>query len=179
MNGIHLVSTDRLTGSVLVVEDDELTREVLVSLLESEGFSVVSAEDGRQALEHLQTAPPAVVLLDLNLPEIDGWQLRALMLADPRLAKVPCVIMTAGRDPSAYAVPADMMLFKPMPEDQLLRTIGKYAPRHQSPAPTVQILTETQEVVVPVAHSRGARVVRARQAPPLPAQRRRSVSSSR
>jgi len=180
MNRTRLLSTDRLGDSVLVVEDDDFTREILVSLLESEGFTVVAAEDGRRALALLQIAPPALVLLDLNLPEIDGWQLRALMLADPVLSKVPCVIMTAGRDPSAYGVPAEMTLFKPLPEDQLVRIVAQYAPRFEMPesgGADDPILTETREV--PVRQDRPGRVWHDSDPTPVPAPRRPAAWSSR
>jgi len=117
----------RRRSSIFVIEDDERVRDAITSLLTRNGFAVVALENGWEALARMQASAPAVVLLDLELPLVDGWEVRRRMLADPLLAKVPCVVITAGLDPKAYLVPADMMLFKPLQEAQLLRIVEHYA----------------------------------------------------
>jgi ammonium transporter, Amt family len=87
-------------GPVLVVEDDEGTRASLRRELEREGWGVLEAENGRGAMVHLQAARPALVILDLIMPEMDGFQLVEAIREDARLADLPLVVITA-RDLSA------------------------------------------------------------------------------
>jgi len=86
-----------VTGKVLVVEDDEDILANVRLLLESEGYSVEAAPNGRAALASLAHADPlpSVILLDLMMPVMNGYQFREAQLADPRIAAVPIVLMTA------------------------------------------------------------------------------------
>ena len=83
---------------ILIVEDDSDVRAALSELLEAEGFSVEGAPDGREALARLRAAEvhPAVILLDLMMPGMDGWDFRTEQMRDPRLAAVPVVIVSAS-----------------------------------------------------------------------------------
>src|SRR5690349_23695253 len=88
--------TDAVETSVLVVEDDFDLRDALVPILEYEGHRVVSAANGKEALERLRTMPPpSLILLDLMMPVMDGEQFRAQQLRDPALASIPVVIVSA------------------------------------------------------------------------------------
>ncbi|MEM1180726.1 MAG: response regulator [Acidobacteriota bacterium] len=82
---------------VLVVEDDAMIRELLRGGLERNGWTVLEAEDGREALEVVDSGAPDVVLLDLGLPEIDGFEVLKRLRKAPRSANLPVVILT-GRD---------------------------------------------------------------------------------
>jgi CheY-like chemotaxis protein len=84
---------------VLVVEDDDDVREFMELLLSSSGYETMVASDGAEALEKMQTRLPCLVLLDLQMPGMDGWQFRARQLSDPRLAPVPVVCLTAFHEP--------------------------------------------------------------------------------
>jgi len=86
-----------VSGSVLVVEDDEDILENVRLLLESEGYEVDAAPNGRAALDALAHAVPLpnVILLDLMMPVMNGFQFREAQLADPRIAAVPVVLMSA------------------------------------------------------------------------------------
>jgi two-component system phosphate regulon response regulator PhoB len=90
---------------VLVVEDDEDTRDVLAYLLAQEGFTVAAAPDGERGLELARAFEPDVVLSDLLMPHLGGAEMAAAMLRDPRLRTVPVVSMSAApahlRPPSA------------------------------------------------------------------------------
>lgn len=83
---------------VLVVDDDAGIRETLVQILEWEGYDAVGLVDGQQALDHLRTATvlPALVLLDLMMPRMDGYTFRERQLADPRLAHIPVAVISAA-----------------------------------------------------------------------------------
>ncbi|MGZ3420675.1 MAG: response regulator [Polyangiales bacterium] len=111
---------------VLVVEDDEGIREALVDLLDSEGFSVTSAVHGADALEQLRKASvlPDVILLDLMMPVLDGWAFRAEQCNDPRLAKIPVVVVTASRNADLTALRPKAFLKKPIDFDELLRVLA-------------------------------------------------------
>jgi CheY-like chemotaxis protein len=82
---------------VLIVEDDAGLANVLAELLRDEGWSVDTALDGREALEHMRSAAslPRIVLLDLMMPIVDGWVMRELMLDDPLLHDVPVVVFSS------------------------------------------------------------------------------------
>jgi CheY-like chemotaxis protein len=82
-------------GRVLVVDDDEALREAIAEAIEIAGYVVEQAENGREALEKMRLASPCVVLLDLMMPEMNGWEVVSAMDADPRLSKVPVCVVTA------------------------------------------------------------------------------------
>src|SRR5262245_37545381 len=101
---------------VLVVEDDLPTREALALVLRGEGLEVDAAADGATALGRLRSAaPPGLVVLDLVLPALDGWALRAEMLLDPLLAAVPVLVCSGAPDlpARAAALRAAGVLVKP------------------------------------------------------------------
>jgi CheY-like chemotaxis protein len=84
-------------AEVLIVDDDPDIREILVELLESEGYAAVAVGNGREALERLRQQPPATcILLDLMMPVMDGFQFRSEQLQDPRLLSIPVVVISAG-----------------------------------------------------------------------------------
>ena len=102
---------------VLVVEDDTDLRESLSQALRDHGFGVTSAANGQEALDLLRAgARPSVILLDLMMPELNGWQLRAALRRDPGLAQIPQVVISAYLDETEQAVlalPPDDCLRKP------------------------------------------------------------------
>ncbi|MBI2391967.1 MAG: response regulator [Deltaproteobacteria bacterium] len=110
---------------VLVVEDDEGIREALCDLLETEGFDVVSAVHGRDALDKLKNSGPQpdVILLDLMMPVMDGWAFRAEQQSDPALAEIPVVVITASRQADLATLNPRAFLKKPIDFDELLRAL--------------------------------------------------------
>lgn len=106
---------------VLVVEDDMDVREMLRTILETEGYETVVAANGAEALEAMQQRTPCVVLLDLMMPVMDGWTFRQRQLATPEFADVPVICLTAVYDPQAasHALRAPC-LHKPVEMDALL-----------------------------------------------------------
>jgi CheY-like chemotaxis protein len=98
---------------VFVVDDDEDFRESLVDALRGEGYAVQSAPDGRAALAALEAgAVPAVVLLDLWMPHMDGWQLRHA-LQQPPYADIPVIVMTAVGPQDTKVLRVNRVLEKP------------------------------------------------------------------
>lgn len=116
-------------GRILLVEDDAPLREALAELLEEYGYEVACAGDGQEALACLDGAPaPALILLDLAMPVMDGWAFRAAQRRDPRLAAIPTVVLSATAGADAVAIsrlaPA-AALAKPFDLHQLIQTIQR------------------------------------------------------
>ena len=84
--------------TVLLVEDEEPLRQVLRELLEREGFTVVEASDGVQALDEVDRSAPDVMVLDLNLPRLDGYGVLNHLRARPSTSRLPVIVLTAKGD---------------------------------------------------------------------------------
>lgn len=113
---------------ILVVEDDEDAREAMVALLQMKGYRAVPAGNGKEALEYLRQAPvPDLIILDLWMPVMDGWQFRAEQIKDPRLKAVPVIVVTALSDRDD--LDANEVIIKPVDVDRLLTTVGQYCRR--------------------------------------------------
>lgn len=106
---------------VLVVEDEAESRDTLRELLELEGYSVETATNGKTALAVLETLEPCVILLDLFMPVMDGWQVIDQLRADGRLGKMNVLIITSA----GHRAPADLPVFqKPLNLDKLISSIA-------------------------------------------------------
>jgi two-component system, cell cycle response regulator DivK len=81
--------------TVLLVEDNELNRDMLSRRLRRRGFTVVTAVDGQQALELVRSAPPDLILMDMSLPVMDGWEATRRLKADSATAAIPVLALTA------------------------------------------------------------------------------------
>jgi len=114
--------------AVLVVEDDADLGDVVSMVLEASGYEPVLAKDGREALERLRTMRPGVILLDLMMPGMNGWELRAEQLRDPKLRAVPVVVMTGDGNAASKAAALDAAdyLQKPIDVPKLLKTMARY-----------------------------------------------------
>ena len=112
--------------NILVVDDDPDLRETVQAILEGEGYDTVGASDGIEAFERLRPGPaPSLILLDLMMPRMSGWEFRAAQMVDPKLAGIPVVVMTASSTLSGGAVDVEV-LFKPVPYQTLLETVARY-----------------------------------------------------
>lgn len=80
---------------VLLVEDNEMNRDMLSRRLERRGYEIVLAEDGLQGVEQAATARPDIVLLDMSLPGLDGWEVAGRLKSDPATAAIPIIALTA------------------------------------------------------------------------------------
>lgn len=127
-------------GTVVVVDDDADARLLLRALLEHDGFEVVEAGGGGEGLQRLQDHPDAVlVILDLQMPEIDGREVLARMSAEPALRIVPALIRSGGLSPveeeELRAGGAAGFLSKSEPPDQLFTLVRSLARRIPPPNP--------------------------------------------
>lgn len=116
--------------AVLVVDDDYGIREVLSEVLDDAGYHVVTAPDGEAALRYLEGAPrlPCVILLDLMMPVMTGWEFRLAQQRDARLAGIPVVALSARRSVQheTYEISVDAFLHKPVDLDQLLEVVASH-----------------------------------------------------
>lgn len=121
--------TKQSCSRVLIVEDDLAIREALTEILEDEGYCVAGASNGQEAIQWLRTtAPPCLILLDLMMPVMNGWQFRAEQKQDPALAPVPVVVISADSDlrTKAASIEAVDFLAKPIELDRLLNTVEQF-----------------------------------------------------
>lgn len=104
---------------ILVVEDDSDLRRSLAEALEDEGCEVACAKDGQDALRQLDGPAPQAILLDLTMPGMDGWTFRSRQRSDPRLARIPTVVISAAfaGDPRGVAAALAPDAFLPKPFD--------------------------------------------------------------
>lgn len=116
-----------VVAPILVVDDDDAIRDAVASMLREEGYPVVSASNGREALELLERiGTPRLILLDLMMPVMDGYAMLRALKKDERLSHVPIAIITAfvPRQPES-APAAAPVLRKPISRDELLTTVRR------------------------------------------------------
>ena len=110
---------------ILVVDDDEGVREAMVNVLEAMGYSVASAINGKEALAYLrEAATPDLIISDLAMPIMDGRQFRREQVKDPRLAKVPVIVVSALSDQTD--IDANEIFIKPVDVDIFLAAVDRY-----------------------------------------------------
>ena len=112
---------------VLIVEDDADLREMMAQLLALEGFQTAAVANGREALDYLHgTNAPDLILLDLMMPVMDGWEFCRHQQADPSLSQVPVIVLSAVDQSRVADVNAAAFLKKPLDFDRLIRLVRTY-----------------------------------------------------
>jgi two-component system KDP operon response regulator KdpE len=112
------VATELREFSVLVVDDDPNIRRMIVAALRRDGYSFYEAPNGRDALDLMRDQHPNVVVLDLMMPVLSGWDVLRERQHDPELSRIPVIVVSANRDPDvAVAVNAGICAFLPKPFD--------------------------------------------------------------
>ena len=117
------------SGAILIVEDDDDARQAMALYFELDGYSVVQARDGVEALDLLRSSPGiCLILLDLFMPVMNGFEFRAEQLRDPVLADVPVVVVSADVSTAqkAAALGAVAALVKPIEFEKLRQTVAQY-----------------------------------------------------
>jgi CheY-like chemotaxis protein len=128
--------------AVLVVDDDQTVRDVLQRYLVREGFSVVTAAGGVDALRWARELRPAAITLDVLMPDLDGWTVLAALKGDPALADIPVVLVTILDEKNrGYALGATEYLVKPIDRDRLIGVLRALRP----PAPGRLLLVDDDD----------------------------------
>jgi len=128
--------------TVLVVEDEDDGREIFGTILRHNGFEVILAGNGAEAVRLATEHRPDLILMDLSLPELDGWEATALLKEDPRTADIPVIALTVhvqeeDRRRAAQAGCVDFVA-KPVEPRTVLEMVKRYAKSNRS--------AETQEM---------------------------------
>ena len=113
---------------ILVVEDDESNQFLLTRFLRREGYQVIHAGDGLSGVKKAESESPDLILMDLNLPELDGWEATRRIKASPETSEIPVIAITAHalREDVNNALQAGCDAFetKPVAYERLMRKIG-------------------------------------------------------
>jgi two-component system cell cycle response regulator DivK len=119
---------ERMMSKILLVEDNEMNRDMLSRRLERKGFEVVIAIDGQAGVEMASSTSPDIILMDLSLPVIDGWEATRRIKADPSTRSIPVIALTAhamaGDEEKALAAGCDDYDTKPVDLPRLLEKIN-------------------------------------------------------
>ena len=117
-------------AKVLLVEDNEMNRDMLSRRLTKRGFDVAIAVDGEEAVAKVKADPPDLILMDMSLPKMDGWEATRRIKADPAGASIPVVALTAhamiGDREKALAAGCDDFLTKPVDEELLFACLERF-----------------------------------------------------
>ncbi|MDB4970752.1 MAG: response regulator receiver [Myxococcales bacterium] len=123
------VTAASLQKTVLLVEDNPHNRKIFSGMLTHSGFEVIEAEDGQQALDAVAKALPDVILMDLSIPGVDGWEVTRRLKADARTQPVPIIALTAhamrGDEERARAAGCDHYLAKPISPKKVVEEVRK------------------------------------------------------
>jgi len=123
------------TGTILYVEDNQDNRTLVRRILQSEGFQVIEAEDAATAMQALNGHQPDLILMDINLPEVDGYSLTTHLKLRPELRNVPIIALTAnvmrGDRERSLEAGCDGYIQKPIDVDFFAEQIEQYIPRER------------------------------------------------
>lgn len=126
-------STDRKGPKILVVDDAEDTRVLYATFLSFSGLTVEEATDGEMALDSIAKSPPDLVVMDLAMPRVDGWETTRLIKSNPRTQNVRVIVVTSNAMPDqvakARAAGADEVLTKPCLPEALLAVVREVLAR--------------------------------------------------
>jgi two-component system cell cycle response regulator DivK len=121
-----------MSKRILVVEDHEDNRRILHDLLTSAGYEVIQAENGKEALAAAARERPDLILMDIQLPLLDGYEATRRIKADPDLRAIPIIVVTSyalsGDEGKARAAGCDAYVTKPYSPRALLAKIRQYVP---------------------------------------------------
>ena len=137
--GMLMTKTKSARPRVLLVDDYPDAREMYCEYLEFSGFEVVEAANGLEALQRAGEESPDIILMDLSLPIMDGWEATRRLKADPRTADIPVVALTghalSGISEGARKAGCDAFVTKPCLPDDLVKEIRKVLDREASSQP--------------------------------------------
>lgn len=120
--------------TILLVEDNEMNRDMLSRRLVRKGFRVITAEDGQQGIVLATQESPDLILMDMSLPVVDGWEATKIIKSSPKTQAIPVIALTAhamaGDEEKAYRAGCDDFDTKPIMLDRLLGKIEERLAKH-------------------------------------------------
>jgi two-component system, cell cycle response regulator DivK len=121
-----------MTRRILVVEDQQDNRQILRDLLASGGFDIIEAEDGQAGIDAAKKHRPDLILMDIQLPVMDGYEATRRIKSDPDLKSIPIIVVTSyalsGDDTKAREAGCDAYVTKPFSPRSLLAKIREFLP---------------------------------------------------
>jgi len=127
------MASPETNGTILYIEDNPDNRLLVKRILLSEGYTLLEAKDGKEALDLLKSAYPDLILMDINMPDMDGYTLTAKIKALPGFGRIPILAVTAnvmrGDKEKTLEAGCDGYIQKPLDIDQLTREIEKFIMR--------------------------------------------------
>ena len=117
-----------MSATILIAEDYDDNRELLRLLLSAANYEVSEARNGQECLKLARQNPPDLIMVDLSMPELDGWEVFRELKADSSTADIPCVAVTARTDLDrgrALQVGFSAFVSKPFKTDELLATVAR------------------------------------------------------
>jgi two-component system cell cycle response regulator DivK len=124
----ELFSREHHMPKILLVEDNEMNRDMLSRRLQRRGYHIVTAENGEQGLSLARLEAPDLILMDITLPEMDGWEVARLLKADENTRDIPIIALTArvlmSDQTKAFEVGCDDYDTKPVDFGRLTEKIG-------------------------------------------------------
>ncbi|MFK5969378.1 MAG: response regulator [Candidatus Marithrix sp.] len=130
-------------GTILVIDDELEVRKILHNYLTKQGYQVEIAESGEEGLQLAKKTLPDVIILDVMMPKMDGWEVLSYLKADKELAAIPVIILSMMEDKSvAYSLGASDYLIKPITREQLSVVLQKYHFSLNESAPLVMVIDD-------------------------------------
>jgi PAS domain S-box-containing protein len=149
--------------NVLVVDDDPAVHDVLSMTLDKEGYNLIHAKDGIEALEIMRKTRPDVVTLDVMMPQMDGWSVLGIMKSDPDLEDIPVIMLTIVDDRNlGFSLGASEFMTKPVDRAKLVALLRKFAPTvHDGLVLIVDDDRDTRQVIKSTVEGEGLRTAEA------------------
>ncbi len=146
--------------SILVIDDDEVIRDLLHNHLSKSGYHVLTAASGQEGLKIAHALHPHIITLDVMMPEMDGWMVLSLLKNDPELADIPVIMMSIVEEPvKGYSLGAADYLVKPVSHQQLNKIIQKYMTDGRATVLIVEDDPVTREMLSNMLERAGWRVI--------------------
>ena len=149
-------------GTVLVIDDDPGTHEILRRSLAREGFRIEGEPDGVSGIARARELLPDAIILDIRMPRMDGWSVLSVLRADPDLSSIPVIVLSMLDDRNVgYALGAADYLTKPVDARQLVASLSRFCPDREGPILVVEDDPDARERVRRVLERDGWEVVEA------------------
>ncbi|MDD2708169.1 MAG: response regulator [Verrucomicrobiae bacterium] len=149
--------------TILIIDDDSASRDLLCRYLAKEGFRLVTAPNGKEGLRLAKELKPAIITLDVIMPEMDGWAVLAAIKEDPALRNTPVIMLTMlDEKDMGYALGVQDYLTKPIERDHLISILQKYTPENrQAPILVIEDDPFTLQMTCQMLQKEGCRVMEA------------------